>query len=266
MLMINSGYGNRGRTGSYYKAVMADGPVGYWRMDNQVMVKDMTANGNDLVADNFSTLQIDGLIANDSNKGMLFNPILGKMDVEVTSPNIETLRIDGDLTIEMWMKDPTDLSTTDYLIIGANGTLAPANNRLYLLSFSSTGRLRFSWEYGNGNDNTETSANSPTFFPGQPHHVVIVRKAATLTPSSGTVTFYFDSIEVDPGAPRTFSNNPQKDILANNNQWFRIGAHVTKIPGNTSSENYEGFMDEVAIYNKVLDSTQVLAHYNAGIT
>ena len=43
-----------------------------------------------------------------------------------------------------------------------------------------------------------------------------------------------------------------------------LGAHFTgSVPPNTAY--FDGVLDEVAMYNKVLTPTEILAHYNAGI-
>lgn len=132
---------------------------------------------------------------------------------------------------------------------------APAN---YSLSFgvssdTTDGRRRAQWYYqgSTGGQNSNLS-NGPIVDDGQWHHVAMVWNK-----TSGRIKFYHDgSIAPSDGdVPITFEElNP-------NPTGFHIGSHRA----GDGTRNWDGFIDEVAVFDVELTSSQIQALFDKEI-
>jgi len=86
---------------SYFDEVIADAPVGYWRLneaDGSVM-SDATSNGLQGTYFGGVSLQQPGGLLQDPNKGVSLDGVSGYMSI----PNSSLLQITGDVTVEAWV-------------------------------------------------------------------------------------------------------------------------------------------------------------------
>jgi Concanavalin A-like lectin/glucanases superfamily len=210
------------------------GLVAYWRFGEPsgTVVNDEVGSTDGTYV-NTPTLGVTGAIAGDSDTAVL-----------LTKAQSEYIRIadaapldlgNGPMSFEFWFKKATASLTAD-LILFEKGTQHPA---MYLEITS--GKLRF-YSANVSQSVASTAGISDTIW----HHAV-----GTVT-TGGTWLLYLDGADVTvfvaaPGAQASTAI----DLF--------IGA------SSNPDTQFDGSVDEFAVYNVVLTPAQVLAHYNAGI-
>ncbi len=248
---------------AYVNAVLADSPVGYWRMN------ETHAGGSGLIGPiyNYAT----GVpVQEDANRGYYdFGNVPGSMlgaegprppafpgfDDDNRSPWFDGnndlvfinskphYEITGALTLEAWV-NPDVLQTQS--IVGKFDT--GSNKRSYLLQVLSDGKARF-FANSTGTSTGSVSIDSTATVPaGQWTHL-----AATFSPSGDDnfMQVYINGTlrgELTAGVPSAIHSNDTA---------VRMGYHR----GSGSNTGfYDGRMDEVAIYNTALTGQQIATH------
>lgn len=220
---------------SYRDLILSHTPVSYWRLgevSDIVAVDEMAAHNGTYLPNSAGvwtggTLGQTGAISGDSSKAALFNGTNGLVDTGFKYDDLP-------LSVECWARVGTGFpissrtasSVQGYEILFANGGVA--------------GNVVARWGTATAN---YSSPSKNGMNDGLFHHFV-------LTLGSGVGIFYVDGAQV--GASTTFAGT----ITSTQN--FYIGRR-----GNTSFFNDRA--DEVAVYNRVLTSAEILAHYNKGI-
>ncbi|MGQ8335705.1 cadherin-like domain-containing protein [Sunxiuqinia sp. A32] len=154
-----------------------------------------------------------------------------------TSPN---LNIIGDITLEAWVKmDALPGSYCRFICKGSTDN-NEANNILYALNITSTGRLEFAYEYGAGQYVYLPTAGSIPVGVWQ--HIAVVRKQ-----SSKEVTFYVDGKQF--GAVKIYTHEPTGGATG----ILTIGAFKGSSPTNL----FNGEMDEVRIWSKTRTASEI---------
>ncbi len=160
------------------------------------------------------------------------------------------LSINGDLTVSIWAQydtlgtgvwDNTMLcyGTADYY------SEDEETNYSYWLSLLSDGTLRSFWEYENGVNVTTDSTVPASLSPGEAHHFALTRDA-----SSMEVRFWVDGTQL--GAPVGFNRLP----TSGGRGMLYLGSDV--VDYQTSSVEFDGVLDEVSIYNRVLTAAEIV--------
>lgn len=216
---------------SYVSVIMADGPLGYWRLGevSGAVVADSSGNGYTGTAVN-CTRGAAALINN--NGGDLATQGDGTSS-QITVGAVPSLYgLNRSFSIEAWLKPAFNSSSSGIWSSGASGFCMRRN----------TDKIEILKDY---------IASLGTFAVGLAagvrYHVVGVVDA------SGTFTLY-----VNGTAAGTISVSTQTF----GGSFVRIGADGSNAA--TVGTFLDGVIDEVAVYNKVLTAAQVLAHYRAG--
>jgi parallel beta-helix repeat protein len=210
------------------------GAVSYWKLD-----EESGASASDLVGSNDGTLEPSGPVWTTGQIGGALS--FDGVDDYVVLPSIPSM---NDWSFSIWFKlsQTWDSSSTGVMMIyGAQG-----NNPDVYLQFSSenNGKLRFrTWD---PTDNLLTTTNSWQ-----------------------ADTWYFVTI--------TYSNSePQKKIYVNGVLENSISASAVHTGGTdvhiigaydkpSFPYFFKGIIDEAAIWNRALSSTEIQQHYNDGL-
>lgn len=219
-------------------AVLADSPVAFWRFGTESVLTDESGNGND---GTFVGTPTDTV--SSSTQGLLGYDTDGTADRYLqfaTSDSIETftdpaaLRIDGDLSIELWVRPSTAASTQDILQCWSSS----GNPLLYGIHCNSGTTTR--------NVAYRQSAGLPivtlvTQNVNEWVHIVVTRTAA------GKMVGYINGVAI---------------VEALLPPVTATGSEVLKI-GDGVNGNFDGGISELAIYTKILTPGRIAAHYNS---
>ena len=225
---------------SYYSEVAADHPLGWWRLTdappptNYFALDSGSGHNNGLYTGSINpTSGIPGTVdmAAELQGGY----------INVGNPLVFDSG-GGALTVEAWVR-PNSADNAYRWMVGKDDDNTTLD---YLLGISAGGTFRFITQ-GLANDVSDT--NGPSTFDGSTwYHVVGVQD-----PTNGVVVLYVNGQPV--------GSKPLAKTGVTATHALRIGAR-----GSAANQNILGGLDEVTLYRKVLSSSQIEAHYNAGIT
>src|SRR3954447_17139088 len=224
-------------TDNYGKAVYADVPDAYWRLDdaNGPTAADTSINASPGVyTNNGVTYRVASPVTGPTGTGAGFNGNNGSMGSQQQFVNPKVY------SEEAWFKTTT---TAGGKILGfgdkQSGLSTNYDRHVYMLT---NGRVVFGTNTGVQNLATSASA----YNDGNWHHVVAAQGADGMH-------LYLDGQEV--------ATNPQTAAQAFNGFW-RVGGD-SSWSGNAY---FAGSIDEVAFYSTELSAARVLAHYKASAT
>jgi hypothetical protein len=198
-------------------------------------VVDATGNGRDLTS-SAVTLGTTGLLTGDADTAYTFNGSTSVCELDNTTP-IDFATNDA-MSAEAWIRIPSPRNTYDWwLSMGVDAT--------YTHVFGSVDTGQVYWRMVG----TDRNAVTATINGNTVYHVVITGGLET-----GTVTtrIYLNG-EFIESASEGVASMSSIDHIA-------IGA----TPGIGNVE-FNGIIDEVAIYNVVLTPEQIAAHYDLGV-
>jgi hypothetical protein len=214
--------------------ILADKPVGYWRLGEKSGTVAYDSSGNNINGSylgNGGTLNQPGVLTNDSDSSVQFNGSTDRMVVPYTvALNPSTF------SVEAWAK-----------VTGGNGTY-----RTVIMSRegSTTPDLHGYNFYAGLNERWQGWVGYGTSF--SPIHGDIIQYNTwthlAMTYNGTTQFFYVNGV---------LAGSASVALIPNTAAAFDIGDAYTgyRFPGN---------IDEVAFYNYALSPTQVAAHYNSG--
>lgn len=225
---------------SYAEEVLADGPLGYWRLEETsgTDIADSSGNGNDGVitlGDSGSPdLTQPGIPGSDEgDTGAEFLTVTDAGHISFGSTPWSDI-VDG-LTLEAWIIPSPDGSSQKRVI--------SRNKSGYRLTYkANTDEIFFVV------GSTEISASALGIGDGEWHHVVG-------TFDTITARIFVDGVEV-------VNSGEVNHAVPNNSENLYIGWEDS---GIVTSDKYKGSIDEPAIYDYRLPDNRILAHYNAGI-
>jgi hypothetical protein len=236
--------------GGYAGAVLADGPLSYWRLgEASGSVAHDYYGGND---GNYhsATLGQPGYSAIDSDTAVAFSGQLNSYVGDITSTGV-LFSGHTNFTIELWANGAPGQSDESTLIAkgsGSSGTLATEQFAIDV----SGGNYRF-FTRGGGNTFYEADAGIGTLGVGPNNtwqHVVGVYDDA-----GGTLHIYVNGVDQGQGGVRATGVRSFSNPIS-------IGSkHLGNDPNYDGS--FAGSIDEVAIYPYALSASQVQAHYAA---
>jgi Concanavalin A-like lectin/glucanases superfamily len=218
----------------YSTAVLADSPVVYYRLDESggTTANDISGNGNNGTYTSKAILNQAGATSDGDAA------IAGNGDTLITGggsilPTGATPR-----SVEVWFKTTATPSSPYGSTLVAWG--AESSNEMFALKVYSSTMLKLT-NWTNGYYFTvPAGANT---LDGKWHYMVV-----TFDGSNATV--YYDN------------HNLGTQTVSFNTALSSVGLVLGSQTGNNDSP-YNGGLDEVAIYNKVLTPAQISAHYNA---
>lgn len=213
--------------------VTADSPVGWWKLDEASGdLADSSGNANTLSVLNTLVYQQTALVVGSTYccQFTAANNPLGR----VTLAAATEVNLTSDFTIECWI-NTTDTSATT-LMLGTTDNLLANGYGIRI----DNGTIKAIYDGG-----TVDSIGS-SYNDGATHHIV-----AVYDNTGSNLHLYIDgSLDNSKGSAATVTNP---------GGWFTVGGHY-----NEATREYDGYIDEVLVYNTVLSSTRVAAHYSAG--
>lgn len=230
----NGSFGVGSTTASYSSIVAADSPLAYWRLgDAGPAIADSSGNNRTGTADAGVLFGSPSLIGDAANTAA--NTV---GTARATIGGFEKFPVGSTgYSVEYWIK--LNAAPTGFHNIVGDGE---AGGDFYLMNYlTSGGQIR---PHFNGAGTVSTDSNT-TLQVGQTYHVVTTWDRAT-----GMGSIYINgvldkSINVGSGAPVN-TNNP-----------VYLGRDNREPGGNF-------VLDEVAIYNRPLNLTEISEHFNAG--
>lgn len=226
----------------YQAAVTTDAPFLFWRLDEAsgTVVDDQTANNRNgtLVSTTSSWSQRGALASEPYGTALSTTVARVNANTAVAGPTA--------FSVEAWIKTS---STTGGRILGFGNATGSTNSttidrQLYL---APTGRVYF----GIGSAKT-TVVSTAAVNNNAWHHVV-----GTYATGTNGMKLYVDGV---------LQGQTTATVQSFTGYW-RAGAELMSgWTGNPSNANYDGTLDELAVYTKVLTPTRVQAHYTAGTT
>ena len=231
-----------GSLSSYARSVLADGASHYWRLGDGTGTTALdSASINDAVTGAAMTRGVPGAIVGDADTAFT---LTNSSDSRVIAP--QRVQAQNTVTVEAWIKTTTNQGGR---IVGfgnrevLTGTSTNRDRQLYM---DNQGRLLFGVSPGQN----RAVASATGYNDGKWHHVV-----GTL--GADGVTLYVDGASV--------ASNPAWTTGRNYTGFWRIGGDsLSSWLNQPSSINFDGSVDEVAVYPVRLTPERITAHYVLG--
>jgi hypothetical protein len=237
------------RSEAYRAAVLADEPLVYWRMGRVVsaglVVPDETANQNDLLLNDPSDFTVDASGIFTDDPAIRFG---GKTSYALATDS-GALAFDGlaPFTIECWARRELDEagdagSFLQHLVSYVDGNSNEGTMSGYLLYFRFGENTFF--EHGSLDAGAGTQVGGPlAAFDTWAHYAAV-----------------FDGTDV-----ALFINGQQKNKLPVRGPLAaRVSPFTIAKASNETARNFQGSMDEIAVYAKLLPTKTLIARYALG--
>jgi hypothetical protein len=247
---------------TYAQEVLADTPVGWWRLDETsgTTAADSSGNGRDGTYVNTPTLGASGLLAADPTVGSVRLSELANEYVEIADNNAFSLTTTGELTVEHWYAlDAVNFSTTQ----GSDGGYIH-----YLGKRDNVAGLGAEWLFRlyQASSATRPQRNSAYHFPesgGLGNGAFIEEPIAIDEVVHLVVTF-----DVAADQIKLYKNGVLRDTKALLNQTVSLTPSNTAAPvriGTVDNQtHFHGRIQDVSIYPAALPGERIAAHYLAG--
>ncbi|MCX6117436.1 MAG: LamG domain-containing protein, partial [Proteobacteria bacterium] len=214
---------------SYQGVVLADSPIGYWRMGETsgTTVIDSSGNGMNGTYINSPTLSVAGHITGDSNTAITLNG-----STQYATVSHSSTAITGAMSAEAWYRSSN-------VAIGEQQILSkfPGGDTNYYFGIYQS-KVELAVTGNQYKQSTSTLSNNTLY------HLVA-------TYDLSNVRFYINGI-LDATVPLTVTPVSSGSLL-----------NIARYSGGNSY--VFGTLDEVGLYNYTLSPTQIANHYNAGI-
>lgn len=219
-------------------ALPSDGLVGHWKLDEtsgSTAADSMAIIGNSTAMTNFSIPA-----AWNSSAGTVDGALDFDGDAYVVMPSTN---FGNQFSISLWIK-PDYVADGLYALV-ANSSNGSSTNGFRLLMYYDSSVANIYMETGNGSTFDNAEAPAPNGFVMQQWNHVLV----TADRISGVGKIYVNGVKVSSG----------DNILTNfnNNGVWHLGAW-TVAPGDF----FDGLMDDVRVYNRVLSDAEIAALYS----
>lgn len=230
---------------SYESIVLADSPVGYWQLGESsgtTAADSSTGGNNGTYTPNALGLWTGGTLGQTGIPGGGMAATFDGISGYVNFGNV--LQFDGNIafSIEAWLK---------YTAAAPGNILSKQNNvnfEGFGFGLSGSGAYEFFIYNGTAIIVDAAALNNDGNF----HHVVWTYSG------SGNATGVILYVDGSPASTVTILNNLSGSVASSASMQINGRGGSNSLVGMTATE--------AAIYSAVLTSTQVLAHYNTGIT
>jgi large repetitive protein len=221
----------------YEQAVLADGPVLYLRLGEKKGSMTVTdQKGTSFAVKKGVALGEPGALETDTNTAADFDGLAGYLDLGKSL----TLTPGQDFTLEAWIKPHNVTGATRYAV----SRYVNAEYEGFLLRLNPDGKITFTAGAADGGPRNVISSAPAT--ANQFVHVVV-----TLSGTTGTL--YLNAVADGTGLFGAIRPG-------NANTPLGIGGYTA---GAVANQFFDGVIDEVAIYDRALDTARVKAHYDA---
>jgi hypothetical protein len=241
-------------SGTYVQTIIADSPVGYWRLgetndanfpNNSGVIANDYLGGHNGAYTNVS-LEQPGYSAVDTNQAAFFGPTAGSYVGGIPGIGFPITNASGTFSVEAWVNGSA-------VQIGGAGIVSKGYSgaEQFCLDYNgASGQVGWRFFVRTVAGNTVV-ANSLTPPDGAWHHL-----AGVCDEVDGAVKLYVDGqLKASTGVAVT-------NGIANSALPTIIGSRQS-LSGGAFDYQFDGTVDEVAVYNYALTSTQVVNHYFA---
>ncbi len=210
--------------------------ISYWNLDDvsEVLFRDKIASNHAVAETSVET--------EESAKVGTAKYFDGADVVNVSNNAVYNFTATSSFSIELWVKVLSTVGTLDNIFIGKNDP-SVAGAYWSIGMENSTGQLYF--DLRDANNNIQTIMSTASVANGAWHHVVAVRNEAT----NQNLLYINGAVVASATVDYTGSLTSTADI--------NIGYLVRQ---GTPNRFFNGYLDEIAIYNKALTSAEINEH------
>lgn len=243
----------------YYAGVMADSPVGYWRLGelpSTTLAVNATGDASLNGTYEYGTMRgaggaLVGFGDNDTAAG--FDAADDFVQIHDPGTNSVLDFGNGDsLTLESWVLGNNPANTTGTIISKGRTQLGSINQSYALVANMNSSRtaMTLSFKFRNASDTTDWHIwqSSDTFTKLEYHHIAL----AFTFGDGDTLKAYVDGVQIAGSWIR--GNGNAAPVQDNDALW--IGNQQGRTQG------WAGRIDEVAVYDRALSGQEILDHYN----
>ena len=217
--------------------------VSEWKLDGGTVGNNaITAN----IVDTWSTNNATAVAGNLSIKGgtdcVIGNCLNFNGSSYINFGNIHNSTFSGNFSLSIWFK--TDFNSSDwvtYLIEKGNGSLPYFAVGIRGSQYGATNSNKIVIRY---NNDADLGASNKKYVDNNWHNVVIVRNL-----DAGTVIMYIDGV----------AESPFENLL-----YTGFASDLT-VGSACGSRNFNGFIDEIRLYNAVVSAFQIKEQYYVGL-
>lgn len=219
----------------YVAEVLADRPSAFWLLDEAAgAVSAQDRSGHDAPGRyrSAAVLGEPGALPNNLGTSMRTSGGVALTSTARSAPRVQS--------VELWFR--TGAATGGHLVGFGDSTSSTSSLEDRVLRMSAAGQLT----YGNWSTNPQRLLTTPRpYNDGSWHHVVLT--FSTATSSFQNALMYVDGALVASGGTSKVESYTG---------YWRVG-------GGSSAPAFDGFLDNVALYDAELDAKRVAAHYAA---
>jgi hypothetical protein len=221
----------------YREMILGDGPIAYWRLgelSTSDAAYDETGNGHDGTYTAGVVLGRPGALFGDANTAALYDEITNdSTDVAITS---DLKLLNTDFTLEVWVNITATLSTNRTIFCRVHTSLKAE----WGIEVEQSGSdLRFIGV----RDHAAVATSGYDFALNTFYHVVVTYDAA-----SNDMVLYVNAVQRATGSQATTLDDTAEPVRIGRNDLVGI----------------DGDVDEVAVYGRVLTTTEIADHYRVG--
>lgn len=229
---------------AYDTEVLADSPVGYWRLGESAgtTATDSSTNTNDGTYVGSPTLGATGVITG-SNTAVDFDGTDDGVGIPDDSAIQDIFATGG--TVEAWVRAPGQGGVTSI----ASKT-NPSNNDGWEFTIDGSDDVQFLIDFSGGTRGIWRTTTALSLNTN--HHIVLTYDASS---DANDPIIYVDDVSIGISETSTPSGTFVTDVGLD----FDIGQSPP-----TGSRHFDGVIDEVALYTSVLSAARVTAHFDAG--
>jgi hypothetical protein len=231
---------------SYAAVIEAAHPQLYYRLDEaagSMALVDQSGHGRGGSVHNGVALGEPGLLSDAPDRSDTAARFVPAMSTYLTADDASALRPTTTMTLEAWIKPNAFVIAQDYQRLVHKG-MADETGFAWYLPGNDTMHGRLGFEMAGVNSGMEVDGKRQMAV-GETHYVVV-------TYDGSSVRFYVDGV-LD-------ATNPVSGTPASDTNSFNIGRR------GDNSCYYDGVLDELAYYNRVLSADEIAMHYQVGST
>lgn len=224
-------------------STLTTGLVSYWELEETSGTRTDSHGSNDLT-DNNTVTSGTGIIGNGADFTASNSESLSITDASQTG-----LDITGDISISFWVNIETDPVSSGAMFFIDKGNTGGASTRGYMVYiYESSGNIILRFQYWDNDGATRAEATNAITASTGLNHVV-----CTADVSVPSATIYVDGSSVATASVTSAT------AINNTTQNFQIGSE-----SGGSISFFDGIIDEVGIWTKVLTTGEIADLYNSG--